>query len=160
MNELNRKPAHAVPNWQAPANTGENQPAIEESQVEGAVWNEHWARCGRGGLVFLALARSAAHRLGDSAARRLVGSSPAQRERPRNRSHVVAARDRTTKPTWTKPSWGADAQAGLMPNANSNFSAGKSFRKKAIPKKKPDLGRGCTTPKFPGLPATGQKHPR
>ena len=38
------------------------------------VWNGHWVRCGRGGLVFLALARSAARRLGDSAAWRLVGS--------------------------------------------------------------------------------------
>ena len=71
------------------------------------VWNGHWVRCGRGGLVFLAFARSAARRLGDSAARRLIGS-PAQRwERPRNRSHV-AARDQTTK-----PSWGSDAQAEL-----------------------------------------------
>ena len=43
------------------------------------------------------LARSAARRLGDSAARRPVGS-PARWERPRNRSHV-AARDRTTKPS-------------------------------------------------------------
>ena len=64
-------------------------------------------RCGRGGLVFLALARSAARRLGDPAARRLVGS-PAQWWRPRDRSHVAAC-DRTTK-----PSWGPDAQAGLM----------------------------------------------
>ena len=72
------------------------------------IWDGHWVRCGRGGLVFLALARSAAaRRLGDSAARRLVGS-PAQWKRPRNRSHV-AARDRTTK-----PSWGLDAQAGLV----------------------------------------------
>ena len=63
-------------------------------------------RCGRGGLVFLlALARSAARRLGDSAAWRLVGSL-AQWERPRNRSHV-AARDRTIK-----PSWGAGVLAG------------------------------------------------
>ena len=59
------------------------------------------------GLVFLALARSAARRLGDSAAWRLVGS-PAQWERPRNQSHV-AARDRTIKPRW-----GADVQAKLM----------------------------------------------
>ena len=38
MNEFNRKPAHAVPNWQAPASTGKKQPAIDESQVEGAVF--------------------------------------------------------------------------------------------------------------------------
>ena len=37
MNEFNRKPVHAVPNWQAPASTGKKQPAIEESQVEGSV---------------------------------------------------------------------------------------------------------------------------
>ena len=59
-----------------------------------------WAR-------LLALARSAPRRLGGSVAWRLVGS-PAQWERPRNQSHV-AVRDRTTK-----PSWGSDAQAGLM----------------------------------------------
>ena len=64
-------------------------------------------RCGRGGLVLLALARSAARRLGDSAAWRLVGS-PIQWEKPRNRSHAAAC-DRTTK-----PSWGSDTQAGLM----------------------------------------------
>jgi len=38
MNEFNRKPAHAVPNFQAPANT-EKKPAghraIEEPQVKG-----------------------------------------------------------------------------------------------------------------------------
>ena len=36
MNEINLKPAHAVPNWKAPASTGKKQPAVEESQVEGA----------------------------------------------------------------------------------------------------------------------------
>ena len=38
MNGFNRKPAHAVPNWQAPASPpapGGGQAAIEESQVEG-----------------------------------------------------------------------------------------------------------------------------
>ena len=38
MNEFSRKPAYAVPNWQAPASTGKTQPAIEESQVEGALF--------------------------------------------------------------------------------------------------------------------------
>ena len=89
-----------------------------------------WAR-------FLALARSAARRLGDSAARRLVGS-PAQWERPRNRSHV-AAHDRTTK-----PSWGADAQAGLM--RIPAFLPRKCPRSKVIIRKKIDLDRGCPVP--------------
>ena len=46
---------------------------------------------------FLALAGSAARRLGDAAARRPAGGSSAQWERPRNQSFVTA-RDRTTKP--------------------------------------------------------------
>ena len=97
------------------------------------VWNGHWVRCGRGGLVFLALARSAARRLGDSAARRLVGSQ-AQWERPRNRSHV-AARDRTTK-----PSWGSDAQAELR-RVPAFLSMEVSLKK--VITKKLDLDRGC-----------------
>ena len=38
MNDLNRKPAHAVPNWQPSArqHRKKKQPAIGESQVEGA----------------------------------------------------------------------------------------------------------------------------
>ena len=78
--------------------------------------------------------RSAARRrLGDSAARRLVGS-PAQWKRPRNPNHV-AARDRTTK-----PSWGLDAQAGLM--RIPAFLPMEVSVKKNIPKKL-DLDRGC-----------------
>ena len=88
-------------------NTAASGNRIRAVRLESGIWNGHWVRCGRGGLVFLALARSAARRrLGGSAARRLVGS-PAQWERPRNRSHV-AARDRTTK-----PSWESDAQVEL-----------------------------------------------
>ena len=34
VNEFNRKPAHTVPNWQAPASTEKKEPAIEEPQVE------------------------------------------------------------------------------------------------------------------------------
>ena len=51
MNEFNRKPAHAVPNWQAPASTEKKQPAIEESQVEGATATKEWAKTSNGTYV-------------------------------------------------------------------------------------------------------------
>ena len=35
MNGFSRKPAHAVPNWQAPTSTGKPAGQIEEPQVEG-----------------------------------------------------------------------------------------------------------------------------
>ena len=51
-----------------------------------------------GSFAWRSRARRLVRRLGDSAAWRLIGS-PAQWERPRNRSHV-AVRDRTTKSSW------------------------------------------------------------
>ena len=46
--------------------------AVRNTAFARCVWDGHWVRCGRYGHVFLALARSAARRLGDSAAWRLV----------------------------------------------------------------------------------------
>ena len=45
-----------------------------DTAFAGGIWNGPRGQCGRSGLVFLALARSAARRLGDSAAWRPAGS--------------------------------------------------------------------------------------
>ena len=105
-----------------------------DTAVARCVWNGHWVRCGRGGLVFLALARSTARRLGDSAAWRPVGLLAHQWQTP-GKWGCVRTRDRTTK-----PSRAGDAQAGLR--RIPQFPPQEVSVTKVIQKKR-NLDRGC-----------------
>ena len=96
----------------------------------GRVLSGPWGRCGRGELEFLALARSAARRLGDSAAWWPVGSL-AQWQTP-GKWGCVGTRDRTTKPSRT-----GDAQAELrrIPQfLSQEVSVTKVIQKKTKPR--------------------------
>ena len=64
------------------------------------VWESPRSQCGQGGSVLLALACSAARRLGESAPRWPAGS-PAQWQRPQMRGRgCVRTRGRIAKPRW------------------------------------------------------------
>ena len=88
MNKFNRKPAHAVPNWQAPASTEKKQPAIKESQVEGARGQARLRFSARGRRGRPVLSRSAVRRglwggvTAGNPTPRLVVNSPKRYDKP------------------------------------------------------------------------------